>query len=55
MEDVTDVDHRNGKRALKSFDNKNLGNCYDLHVQNDTLLLQMYLKILETNLLKHMI
>ena len=39
MEDITDVDHRNAKRVFKSFNNKNLGDYYDLYVQSDTLLL----------------
>ena len=45
MEDITDVDHRHAKRvfnefALKSLNNKNLGNYHDrLYVQSDTLLL----------------
>ena len=44
MEDITDFDHRHAKRvfnevALKSLNNKNLGNYYDLYVQSDTLLL----------------
>ena len=39
MEDITEVDHRHAKRVLKSFNNKNLGDYHDLHVQSDTLLL----------------
>ena len=39
MEDMTDVDYRHTKRVLKYFNNKNLGDYYDLHVQGDTLLL----------------
>ena len=44
MEDITDVDHRHAKRvfnevALKSLNNKNLGDYHDLYVQSDTLLL----------------
>ena len=38
-EDITDVDHRHAKRVFKKFNNKNLGNYYDLYVQSDTLLL----------------
>ena len=34
MEDIT-----HAKRVLKYFNNKNLGNYHDLHVQSDTLLL----------------
>ena len=47
MEDITDVDCRNAKKALKYFNNKNLGGYHDF--------LQMYLRILETNVLKYMI
>ena len=38
-EDITDVDHRHAKRVFKDFNNKNLGDCRDLYVQSDTLLL----------------
>ena len=59
MEGITDVDYRHGKRvfngvALKSFNNKNLGDYHDLYVQSDNYCLQMYLKILETCVLKYM-
>ena len=39
MEDITDVDHRHGKTVFEYLINKNLGDYYDLYVQNDTLLL----------------
>ena len=40
MEDITDVDLRHVKRVFnKNFDNKNLGDYHDLHVQSATLLL----------------
>ena len=44
MEDITDVDHMDAKRvfkevALRSLNNKDLGDYHDLHVQSDTLLL----------------
>ena len=39
MEDSTNVDHRHAKRVFKSFNNKNLGDYHDLHVESDTLLL----------------
>ena len=38
-EDILDVGHRHAKRVFKNFSNKNLGDCYDLYVQSDTLLL----------------
>ena len=40
-EDITDVDRRHAKSVLKYFNNKNLGDYYDLSVQSmfkDTLL-----------------
>ena len=39
MEDIRDVDYRHAKRVLKYFNNENLGDYHDLHVQSDTLLL----------------
>ena len=39
IEDIADVDYRHAKTIFKNFNNKNLGDYYDLHVQNDTLLL----------------
>ena len=39
MENITDVDHRHEKRVFKSLNNNNLGDCYDLYVRSDTLLL----------------
>ena len=39
MEDIADVDYRHAKRVCKEFNNKNIGDYHDLHVQSDTLLL----------------
>ena len=39
MEDITDADYAHAKRICKDFEIKNLGEYYDLYVQNDTLLL----------------
>ena len=39
MEDITDADYTHAKRICKDFEIKNLGEYYDLYVQNDTLLL----------------
>ena len=39
---------------LKKFKLKNLGEYHDLYVQSDTLLLQTYLKILETCVFEYM-
>ena len=38
-EDITNVDHRHGRRVFRKFNNKNLGDYHDLYVQSDTLLL----------------
>ena len=39
MEDITDADYGHGKKVCKDFERKNLGECHDLYVQSDTLLL----------------
>ena len=39
IEDTTDINYRHAKRVFKNFNNKNLGDYHDFHVQNDTLLL----------------
>ena len=39
MEDITEVDHRHAKRVFKRLNNKTLGDCHDLYVQSDTLML----------------
>ena len=39
MEEITDVDYMHVKREFKIFNNKNIGDYYDLYVQSDTLLL----------------
>ena len=39
MEDITNVDYRLAKKAFKTFNNKNLADYHDLHVQSETLLL----------------
>ena len=39
MESITFVDNRHEEKAFKNFSNKNIGNCLDLYVQSDTLLL----------------
>ena len=39
MENITDADYTQAKRVCKEFENKNLGECQDLYVQSDTLLL----------------
>ena len=39
MEDITDFHYRHTKIVFKIFNNKNIGEYHDLHVQSDTLLL----------------
>ena len=36
---IEDIDYRHGNNVFKRFKLKNLGECYDLYVQSDTLLL----------------
>ena len=39
MEDVTDADYMHAKAVCRDFKIKNFGECHDLHVESDTLLL----------------
>ena len=39
MENIEDIDYRHGNNVFKRFKLKNLGECHDLYVQSDTLLL----------------
>ena len=39
LEYITDEDYTHVQKAFEKIKLKNLGNCYDLYVQNDTLLL----------------
>ena len=39
MKEITDVDYRHAKRVFKDFNNKNIGDYRDLHVQSETFLL----------------
>ena len=39
MDDITDVDYKHVKRVFKNFNNKNIGDYYDLYVRSDRLLL----------------
>ena len=39
IEDITNVDYRHAKNVFKNFNNKDLGDYHDLHVQSNTLLL----------------
>ena len=44
MEDITDADYANAKRVCKDFEIRNLGECHDLYVQRDALLLGVFEK-----------
>ena len=39
LEDITDADYMHAKRVCKDYEIKHLGECYDLYLKNDTLLL----------------
>ena len=39
MEDITDADYTHAKKVCQDFEIKYLGECHDLYVQNDTLLI----------------
>ena len=39
MEDITDADYTHVKRVCKGFEIKIFGECHDLYVQSNTLLL----------------
>ena len=39
MENIDDIDYRHGNNVFKRFKLKHLGECHDLYVQSDTLLL----------------
>ena len=39
MENITNSDYRHSQRVFKTFNNKNVGDYYDLYVQSDVLLL----------------
>ena len=39
MEDFTDADHMHGERVCKDFEIKQFGECHDLYIKSDTLLL----------------
>ena len=39
MEDISDIDYRHTNNVFKGFKLENLGDCHDLYVQSDTLLL----------------
>ena len=53
IEDIADIDYRHANNVFKKFQLKNLGEYHDLF-RVIHYCLQMYLKILETNVLKYM-
>ena len=53
-EDITDVDYQHGKRVFQNVNNKHLGDTMICVFKVITYCLQIYLRILEINLLKYM-
>ena len=51
MEEIKDVDYRHARKVFDKFCIKNLGECHDLYVQSDILLLA---DVLGTCVLKYM-
>ena len=47
LENIIDKDYEHVKKVWEALEIKNLGECHNLHVQCDTYLLLMYMKILE--------
>ena len=41
LEDITDKDFEHAQKVQEVFEIKNLGECHDLYVQSDTLLLTL--------------
>ena len=39
INDITDFDYRHSKRVFKIFNTENIGDCHDLYVPSDKLLL----------------
>ena len=52
MEDIADADYMHAKRVCKDFEIKNLGECHDLYLKSDTLLLADVFKNLRKMCLK---
>ena len=44
MGDITDEDYAHAKRVLKDFEIKIFGECHNLYIQSDTLLLAAVLE-----------
>ena len=51
-EGISNINHAHGQNVWKVFEIKNLVENHDLYVQSDTYCLLMYLKTLETNVLR---
>ena len=54
MEDITHEDYTHAQKIFEELKLKNLGDYHDLYTQSDTLYLQVFLKTLETSILKYM-
>ena len=54
IEEVTDADYKTCKKVSKEFKRKNPGECHDLCVQSDTLLLADVFENFRKNVLEHM-
>ena len=54
MEDITHEDYTHAQKIFEELKLKNLGDYHDLYAQSDTLCLQVFLKTLETSILKYM-
>ena len=54
MEDITHEDYTHAQKIFEELKLKNLGDYHDLYTQSDTLYLQVFLKTLETSVLKYM-
>ena len=54
MEDITHEDYTHTQKIFEEITLKNLGDYHDLYTQSDTLYLQVFLKTLETSVLKYM-
>ena len=53
LEEITDKDDAHTQKVFEEFKLKKLGDYRDLYVESDTLLLAMFLKTLETSVLKY--
>ena len=52
MEEISEIDYRHAKKVFNKFNIKHLGECHDLYVQSDTLLLADVFEIFRNICLK---